>query len=56
MVTAPAGSATPPAPAETRAAEAEVKTLSHRPEPPEGEDETRILNVGTFRRESGQPV
>ncbi len=52
----PAGSATPPAPAETRAVEMEVKILSHRPEPPEREDEIGIPNVGTFRRGSGQPV
>ncbi len=54
--TAPSGSATPPAPAGTGAVEAEIKTLSRRPEPQGREDEIRIPNVGAFRRESGQPI
>ena len=56
VITAPAGSATPPDPAEAGATEAEAETSSRRPGPPEGEDGTRIPNVGLFRRESGQPV
>ncbi len=56
IVTAPAGSAAPPDPAEAGATEVEVETSSHQLGPPEGEDGTRIPNVGLFRRESGQPV
>ncbi len=53
---ASAGSTTPPAPAKTGTVEEEAKTLSCRPEPREREDEIRILNVGAFRRETGQPI
>ncbi len=56
IIAKPTGLATLPAPAETGAVETEVKTLSCRPESPEREDEIRIANVGTFWRESGQPV
>ncbi len=54
--TAAAESATPPNTAEARAAEAGVESSSRRPSLPEEGDETRIPDVGLFRRESGQPV
>ncbi len=56
IIAEPAGLATPSVPAETGAMETSVKTLSCWPEAPEKEDEIRILNVGAFRRENGQPV
>ncbi len=54
--TAAAESATPPNAAEARATKAGVESSSRRPSPPEEGDETRIPDVGLFRRESGQPV
>ena len=56
MVTATAGSATPPDPAEAAATKAGVEASSRRPGLPEEEDRTRIPNVGLFRSENGQPV
>ncbi len=57
MVTATAGSATPPDPAEAGATKAGVEASSRRPGPLEEEDRTGITkNVGLFQSENGQPV
>ncbi len=56
IVTAATESTTPPNTSEAGAAKAGDESSSRRPSPPVEVDETKIQDVGLFRRESGHPV